>query len=232
MGDRVDMQLDLSAFHDMIERAGDYGRPAVARSLNQFVNSMVRIVAGRLPANQRTLKQSISAIRSDADNLVARVGSPVPWARITHYGGTIRPNPSPGPDLIRRRVFGSKPIKYLTIPLTGRGGAEKGSRARDYIGLFPWKHPVTKNIFLAQAVSSSLETRKSGFAGRNNQKVETGRTGDKKRGLRLLFMLVPKVTVKAHPYMYFDASDRERLARVMTKELTAAIRKNEGGGLS
>jgi hypothetical protein len=139
-------------------------------------------VAGRLSARQTLLRRSIQAALATPGRLRVVIGSNLPWARITHYGGVIRPSDEPSADVARRRV-GGKP-KYLTIPL----GEAKGRRARDYQDLFRLKGRNGK-LYLAQKLTqaSSLKTRKtsSGFAGSGSRKLE-GTGAAKKSGFRLV----------------------------------------------
>jgi hypothetical protein len=199
MSQTVTLDLDTTGLKRLIARAKTAAPQAMADGLNMFAGEQLRIAARRLPARQQQLRRSIQATKATADDLRTTVGSSLPWARITHYGGTIRPTSTPTSDQVRRRVFGMKTPQYLSIPLPG---TPKSARARDYQdkGLFPWKNPRTGKRFLALPAEAK---------------------GGK---LKLLFLLLPSVTIKPHPYLYFDAADQARLSRRLKWALTQVLK--------
>lgn len=199
MSKAVRLTIETKELRELAQRAGSRGPRAMADATNAFGSRMLRTVANRLPSTQRSLRRSLQATPATTEDIATTIGSSLPWARITHHGGTIRPTDSPTADQVRRRVFGNRTPKYLTIPLKGPGGPKKWERARDFSDLFPF---VSKkgNRFLA----------------RNKGK-------GKNQKLQLMFLLLPSVTIKPHPYMYFDRQDQATYQRELVYALKSVI---------
>ena len=150
--------------------------------------------------NARAVRGLSGSFHSKYDAATAVVGSRLPWARIAHYGGKIRPSGSwlyraPKPPLPNRKgrlseVTG-KPIKHLAIPIHP---AAKHKQPRDFqnlvyvspIGKRKGKHPL-----LIQKIGATGFAIKSGATTR----MQRPRKGERQRGYRVLFVLVDMVKV-------------------------------------
>lgn len=217
----INVSLDNRAVVAALRGLEGWTEKGCARALNQIGAYMLREAGERVRPRSMAIANSIQAQKATVETLVFRLGSAHPAARITHFGGVIRPNPNPGPDLIRRRVFGAKPIKYLTLPLTQLGHVKEGDRARDFSNLFVLiRHGKP---YLAQRLvqGSNRKTRKlqEGFGGRLGRRIDKGTEEERSQGVRLLFALVASVTVPKWPYLYFSAENVAFAERTIKREL-------------
>lgn len=202
-----------SIVYDSFHELGSYKTPRAA--------DKVRARDSRLAAS---LAPSVTGRRRPT----LRIGSPLPQAAIVHHGGTITTRERAGrpvtPAHARRRVFGYRPINYLTIPLT-RLGTPKHARARDYQNLFVFKSRRGK-LYLAQrtTTASSVRTRRTsrGFASRNGRSLSRAGKG---QSFRILFALRESVTIKPHPYLSWEPEDRNFLARSLRNQYLLATKR-------
>lgn len=207
---------------------------AIRGAFEESAIEQVQVVDNRLPARHVRLKRSLQVSRADLTRRVPviRIGSPLAWAAITHFGGTVRTfearGLTPTPDAARRRVFGSKPLKYLTVPLT-RFGTPKFARARDYQQVFVFKSKKTGKLYLAQRLTTVSDRKtkkeKTGFAGRLSRKLVRPKRMQKKAGFRLLFALVERTVIQASPYLFWSGEDRARTGRILIRHLSEAARE-------
>jgi hypothetical protein len=197
-------------FKNTLTQIAQQGPHVMNAAFSEIANKQAQICRSRLPSSWSWPNSILGRLSGTGLGKIARIGSPFVGARIQHYGGVIRPNQNPGPDLVRRRVFGNKPIKYLTIPLTMLG-VPKYARARDYKNIFVLKAHSGK-LYLAQKLDvaitdSNKRGYKLGFAGRNGKGFKSGHKSDRKAGFRCLFELVKSVTIHPHPWAYWSAAD-------------------------
>lgn len=225
----LDFALDPSPFVTALDRLRR-GYPAAVRSaFEEFSNRQALTVKGRLPPLHRALAKSvIPRIMGPGARPEAHIGSPLPQARIVHFGGVITTLESrgltPTPDQARRRVFGMKPIKYLTVPLTHAPfNTPKYARARDYSNLFVLKSKRGK-LYLAQRAHTEMTPggrKRTAFGGRNNKKSQLGTPAQRQAGIRLLFALVERATIKPFPYLFWSPADTAYAQRVLTRHLSS-----------
>ncbi len=229
----IRISMDAERFRAALDRLRKASAGALRGGLEEIAVEQTNVVRDRLPSAHRRLARSvIPQVLGPARAPVAHIGSPLPQARITHFGGTIRTlearGLTPTPEQAARRVFGNKPIKYLTIPLTHAPfNTPPYARARDYKNTFVLKSPRTGKLYIAQ--NAHTERSKKGrattrFQGRNSEKAQKGTPAQRQAGLRLLFRLVDHVDVKAFPYLYWSPADSDRASRILSRHLARTLK--------
>jgi hypothetical protein len=234
MSDSATLTLDSAAFRQALHSLAERAPLRVRDAFGEIGAEQLRVVRTRLGPRYNKLASSVQLARSELTvrSPMIRIGSARPEAAIVNFGGTIRTfeqrGLAPTPDAIRRRVYGSKPLKYLTIPLTNLG-TPAYARARDYQNLFvmngKWfKRKQPGKLYLAQKLvtGSNAKTQKKvrGFASRHSRKIGRATKAQKKTGFRLLFALVKAVTIQRRPYLYWSPQDTTFATRVILRHLS------------
>jgi len=219
------LTVDSSKFEAAIKSLGAITQKAGRRIMGRYKDYLETEINARAP---RGLSRSF---RGSYDATRAVVGSNKPWARIRHFGGTIYPSGSsqyrpPSPPLANRRgtlseVTG-KPIKHLVIPIHP---AAKDKRPRDFPGLRVLARKG-KNALLVQPLESQ-----SGFAVRSGAESRTTgsksrvRKGERRRGFRVLFVLVSSVQVQGTGYAELTALDEAHFLNLILEEAQGLLEK-------
>jgi hypothetical protein len=232
----LSLSIDASRFLTVLRSLAQRAPHRVRDAFEEIASQELITVRDRLGQSHHRLANSVQIARRDLASLsnpAIRIGSALPWARITQEGGVIqtfeRRGLAPTPDAIRRRVFGAKPIKYLTIPIKSAGVPEY-ARARDYQQLFPWKSKKTGKLFLAQRLVSGSgrkdQKKVRGFADRGSRRIKKATKTQKKAGLRVLFLLVDKITIHPHPYLYWGYNDIRFATQVLIRHFKESTTEN------
>ena len=198
------LQIDATKFRAALGRLSSL--PADAR--RRIFGTWASFMEGRL--NQRAPRGLSGSFKANYTAEKAVIGSRKPWARITHFGGTIYASGdphyrTPEPPLVSRKGTASevtgKPIRYLAIPI----GARKNTRPRDYKNTFVFKSKKG-NLLVAQ--------RKGG-------KAKKGKTGL----MKLLFLLRKFVKISKKPYADIQKEEAGRLGEIIVSEMSGLLTK-------
>ena len=192
-------QVDAKEFGAAMKRLEIVSPSVRRRVFGEYSNYLLQSVRGCAPFGRGNLRNSFKAAFSD-DHAV--VGSGLAYARILHYGGTVRAsgNPlykAPGPPLKSRagslsEVTG-KPIKFLAIPLPG---ARRNSAPIDYPNSFVYRSKRGK-LIIAEAAGKSL---------------------------RFLFVLKESIEIRATGYMKPTDKDIRQFGVEVVRGLNAAVK--------
>lgn len=201
---------------------------AALKSLGQITAKRGRRIMGTYSAyleeqiNARAPRGLARSFRGSHDATRAVVGSNKPYARIRHFGGTIYPSGSPNyrppaPPLPNRRgslseVTG-KPIKHLVIPIHP---AAKNKRPRDFQQTFI--KPIGGKALICQRIGAEGFGVRSGSEWRTTGTKSRARRGDRARGFRVLFLLVPSVRIPGTGYANLTPQDEARFGEIILEE--------------
>ena len=234
MSNSLDLSLKLDEFIDAARALATKAPKALRPAFEEIGIEQVQYIHRRIEGYSQPLAKSVQIARADLSSNppVLRIGSALAYAAITQFGGTVQTfearGLSPTAYALSHRADPTKPIKYLTVPLTRLGNVRKTDRARDYQNLFvmkgEWfKNPRPGKLYLAQrtvevidVVSKKTKTR---FVQRHGQKLTTKGA---KRGFRLMFALIDKCVIQPHPYLYWSPADQDLALLVMMRHLRDA----------
>lgn len=222
------LTIDTSQFGAAIKRLAGMPKSTRRRAFGNFASYMEDQLNRRAPwktSGNRAFRGSYNADQ-------AVIGTPTVWARIRHYGGTIRASGSwlyraPAPPLQSRKgsvseVTGKK-IKYLAIPIQ----AEKDKRPRDYKGYGSFVMKSKKgNLLIAQRADAATGK----FHRRNGASMAASLikpVGKKAKGkIRILFVLKKSVTIKPTRYADIQPHDRLAFADAMVEAMGETVGKS------
>lgn len=196
--DEADLKKLQAAF-DRLAKLGRNPRPVLGRIGMYVRRDAQRSLRSRRGEWGRGYGRLSKSLAMALDDTSVTVGSNLVYAAIQQLGGEVRP----------------KSGKYLAIPATA-GLRRSGTWPRDLpkdsmkyvpnaaikIGSHSWIGPA-----LVRAKSTAEERAKAGTQGRD----KAGRFANKAEDVHLtigevMFALVRKVTIRAQPYLRFDAA--------------------------
>lgn len=219
--------IDISKADKALKKLADLPKSTRRQMLNTYGNYLRKEIRQRAPISKKGKHRLGNSFALAYDDERAVVGSPLPWARITHYGGTIRPSgddayEDPPKPLQSRRGSVSevtgKPIKNLAIPINAR----KNTRPRDYQNTFVFQSKKG-NLLIAQKATRDLDAK----LGRSYKYSHDGHKPKairkKKERIRLLFLLLKQVVVPARPYAEQTEADKRNFVDIIKEGIAGLL---------